>query len=275
MNPRSYLFVPADNAERLAKSTMRGADALIIDLEDGVSLANKATARRNASAWLDSVETHSEIWVRINEDSVDLDVEAVMHAKVTGIIPSKSSTPDYVTRVGEKMSYYEAKNSITRQISIMPLVESAEGILNLAQIAQCPRVTRLMLGEQDLRADLGLPRVSDGQVLDFARNSAIFACAAAGIAAPIASVSVDFNDLSKFEEGTIGFARRGFYGRACIHPAQIEIANRVFIPSPEDIAWAEDILAKFEAANGGATLDSQGKMIDEAVAKRARRILSR
>jgi len=273
MNPRSYLFVPADNVERLAKSTTRGADALIIDLEDGVSFADKVTARSNASTWLDGVDTQAEIWVRINEDSVDLDLQAVTHAKVTGIIPSKSSTPDYVTSVGERLTIHESGVGITRRLAIMPLVESAEGILNLAQIAKCPRVTRLMLGEQDLRADLGLPRISDGHALDFARNSAIFACAAASIAAPIASVSVDFSDLSKFEESTIGFARRGFFGRACIHPAQIEISNRIFMPSEEDIAWAKDILARFEAANGGATVDSQGKMIDEAVAKRARLIL--
>lgn len=273
MNPRSYLFVPADNVERLHRSHTRGADALIIDLEDGVAPAEKESARSNMRGWLDSVDDSSEIWVRINENSVEEDLQVSTHPKVKGIVIAKASTAAFVKSVGESLTKHETRVGLTRQLAIIPLVESAEGILNLPEIAKCPRVMRLMLGEQDLRADLGLPRVTDGQVLDFARNLAIFACAAAGVTAPIASVGIDFTDLSKFEESTIGFLRRGYFGRACIHPAQIEIANRVFMPSEEDIAWAKDVLARFESANGGSTVDSQGKMIDEAVAKRARRIL--
>lgn len=273
MNPRSYLFVPADNAERLAKSTSRGSDALILDLEDGVALADKAAARINAQFWLESVETSSEIWVRINEDSIEADLKAIVHPKMRGVVASKSSTPAYIKSIGESLSRHEKRVGIADQLAIIPLVESAEGLLNLAEIAESPRVIRLMLGEQDLQADLGLPRVTDGKALDHARNLAIVACAAAGIASPIASVGVDFTDLSKFEESTIGFLRHGFVGRACIHPAQVEIANRIFMPSAEDIEWAEDVLARMVSANGGVTVDSQGKMIDEAVAKRARRIL--
>ena len=273
MNPRSYLYVPADNANRLAKSSERGSDALIIDLEDGVAPLEKSAARINARSWLEDVETSSEIWVRINEDSVEDDLTAIVHAKVRGVVVAKSSTPSFVNSVGERLFWHEKRVGIANQLAIIPLVESAEGILNLAEIAKSPRVIRLMLGEQDLQADLDLPRLTDGQVLDFARNLAIFACAAAGIAAPIAPVAVDFTDLAKFEESTIGFRHRGFFGRTCIHPAQLEIANRVFLPSPEDVEWAKDVLTRMETANGGATVDSQGEMIDEAVAKRARRIL--
>ena len=246
---------------------------MIVDLEDGVAPADKSMARANAKAWLDNVDTLSEIWVRINEDSIEEDLQAVVHPKVMGIVPAKSSTSAYVANVGKSLTRHETRVGLTRQLAIIPLVESAEGILNLAQIAKVERVTRLMLGEQDLRADLGLPRVADGHALDFARNLAIFACAAAGIIAPIAPVGVDFTDLSKFEESTIAFLRRGFFGRTCIHPAQLEIVNRVFAPSEKDIEWAKDVLARLEAAHGGATVDSQGKMIDEAVAKRARLIL--
>jgi citrate lyase subunit beta/citryl-CoA lyase len=273
VNPRSYLFVPADNADRLSKSVSRGADALIVDLEDGVAPSNKVEARANAIAWLGGVETSAEIWVRINEDSIVEDLNAIVHPKVLGIVASKSSSAKYIEYIASQLTEIENSKGITNKLEIFPLVESAEGILNLSEIAKSSRVTRLMLGEQDLRADLALPRVSDGQVLDLARNLAIFACAAAGITAPIASVGVDFTDLSKFEESTIAFQRRGYFGRACIHPAQLEIANRIFAPSEEDIAWARDVLERLEAAHGGATVDSQGKMIDEAVAKRARRIL--
>lgn len=273
MNPRSYLFVPADNAERLAKSVSRGSDALIIDLEDGVAPSDKSVARTNAREWLNRVETTSEIWVRINEDSIREDLLAIVHPKVLGVVAAKSSSAAYIEGIAKELSDMEASNGLTQKLAIFPLVESAEGILNISEIAKSSRVTRLMLGEQDLRADLGLPRVTDGQVLDLARSLAIIACAAAGIAAPIASVGVDFTDLSKFEESTIAFLRRGFFGRACIHPAQLEIANRIFVPSDEDIEWAKDVLARLESAHGGVTVDAQGKMIDEAVAKRARRIL--
>ncbi len=273
MNPRSFLFVPADNAERLEKSVARDSDALIVDLEDGVAPSDKSVARTHAREWLDRVETTSEIWIRINKDSIREDLEAIVHPKVMGVVAAKSSSAAYIESIAKELSDIESRNGLTHKLSIFPLVESAQGILNLSEIAKGTRVTRLMLGEQDLRADLGLPRVTDGQVLDLARSLAVIACAAAGITAPIASVGIDFTDLSKFEESTIAFMRRGFFGRACIHPAQVEIANRIFVPSDEDIEWAKDVLARLEASHGGATVDAQGKMIDEAVAKRARRLL--
>lgn len=273
MNPRSYLYVPADSADRLSKSVTRGADALVIDLEDGVAPVDKGIARINAKSWLESVKTSSEIWVRINQDSFEQDLREIVHPKVQGVVVAKAANASHLENVAENLTRHEKRVGIPGQLAIIPLVESAEGILNLAEIAKCPRVIRLMLGEEDLQADLGLPRLSDGRVLDLARNLSIIACAAAGIAAPIAPVEVDFTDLTKFEESTGRFLRQGFFGRACIHPAQLEIVNRAFMPSAEDVEWAKDVLARMESANGGATVDSQGKMIDEAIARRARRIL--
>ena len=273
MNPRSYLYVPADNADRLLKSSTRGADALIVDLEDGVALANKQLARTNARVWLEDLDTQMQIWVRINEESIEEDLESIVHPKVTGIVLAKSSTATYVRNVGKSLTNHETKAGISNPLSIIPLIESAEGVLNSLEIAKGNRVTRLMLGEQDLTADLSLPRVSDNQALDYAHNTVIYSSAAALLAPPIAPVSVNFKDLAKFEESTLAFLQRGCFGRSCIHPDQIGIVNRIFMPSEDDIEWAKDVLTRFENANGGATADAKGNMIDEAVAKRARRLL--
>ena len=103
---------------------------------------------------------------------------------------------------------------------------------------------------------------------------AVFASAAAGIHPPLAAVSVNFKELEPFRESTQAFKEWGYFGRACIHPNQIEIVNQVFTPNSEDLAEAKDVLDRLEKAGGGVALDSKNRMIDEATAKIARRTLA-
>jgi len=131
VNPRGYLYVPADNADRLAKSVTRGADAIIIDLEDGVAPSDKVAARINATQFIESTATECEIWVRINEDSINEDLAAIVHAKVLGVVAAKSSSAAYLQTIASKLSEIEASRGLSRPLSIIPLVESAQGILNL------------------------------------------------------------------------------------------------------------------------------------------------
>jgi citrate lyase subunit beta/citryl-CoA lyase len=132
----------------------------------------------------------------------------------------------------------------------------------------------LQLGEADLRADLGTSGNAGETTTQFARSMAVFASAAAGINPPVAAVSTNFKDLDAYKKSSQDFKEWGYFGRACIHPAQIEIANEVFTPNAEELAAAQDILDRLAAAGGGVALDAKGRMIDEAIAKIARRTLA-
>ncbi|MFI5429814.1 aldolase/citrate lyase family protein [Aeromicrobium sp. UC242_57] len=148
-------------------------------------------------------------------------------------------------------------------------------MLRAAEIAAAPRVHRLQVGEADLRADLGVTLGPDERELLWVRSQIVVTSAAAGIAPPIAPVSTDFRDLDALRASTEALARLGFVGRACIHPAQVAVVNDVFTPSAEAIAEAEEVLAALAAAGSGVAVDSRGRMLDEAVARQARRVLAR
>jgi citrate lyase subunit beta/citryl-CoA lyase len=160
---------------------------------------------------------------------------------------------------------------------IVPLLETASALFDALPIARSPRVARLQLGEADLAADLGVTPGPDGRELWWARSQVVAASAAAGIDAPVAPVSTNFTDLDGLRESTIALRRMGFYGRACIHPAQLVVVHEIFTPTEDELAAAHDVLARFESAraNGsGVCVDSQGRLVDEAVVRSARRLIA-
>lgn len=282
MTARSYLYVPGDAPEKLARAASRGADALIVDLEDAVPLAGKTAARAAVRAWLAGrpaagSEGEPEIWVRINAGAIGyVDARAVVGPAVTGLCVAKTDHADDLNAVAEVVAAAERESGVTdRVIALVPLIESGAGLLAAADIARVPRVTRLQLGEADLAADLGMTPGPAEQELLWARSQIVAASAAAGIAAPVAPVRVDFRDLDALERSTRALARLGFVGRACIHPAQIPVVNAVFTPDPREVDAALQMLARYEAslASGVAVfLDEEGRMVDEAIVRTARRI---
>lgn len=276
MIARSHLYVPADDADRLAKALTRGADALIVDLEDGVAPDSKIAARAVLAAWLDEVVADAQIWVRINAGALrHEDVRAAVHPRVVGLVQAKSESVEDLKELNQLVGVLEVERNIAEgHTQISPLIESALGILRAVDIAQAPRVSRLQVGEADLSADIGVTLGADERELLYARSHVILACAAAGIEPPIAPVSTNFRDLDAFKDSTLAFKRMGYFGRACIHPAQIEVVNDVFTPSAQEIEEAEDLVHRFEAAKGGVCLDSRGRMVDLAVIRSAQRTLS-
>jgi citrate lyase subunit beta/citryl-CoA lyase len=193
---------------------------------------------------------------------------------VKGIILPKSQKVADIDLVTNLLSKYEKSSNIS-PLQVIALIETAEGVLNARFIADHPRVVRMILGEIDLRADLSLPQGSNDETIQFARNQILYASAAARIDRPVASVSTNFKDLDRYRTSTHEYANWGYFGRTCIHPDQVPVVNEVFSPSKEEQEWARDVLDRLEKATGGSTIDSRGEMIDEAVAKSARRILGR
>jgi citrate lyase subunit beta/citryl-CoA lyase len=178
-----------------------------------------------------------------------------------------------VTNLDLILSRIEKARSLSNSLQVAALIESAAGVFNAQTIASGPRVSRLQLGEADLRADLGTSGESGNTTIQFARSTLVFASAAANINPPVAAVSTNFKDLDTFRTSSREFKEWGYFGRACIHPDQLEIANEVFTLSADEVDAAQNILDRLAAAGGGVALDAKGRMIDEALAKIARRTL--
>jgi citrate lyase subunit beta/citryl-CoA lyase len=275
VTPRSYLYVPADRPDRIVKALSSGADAVIVDLEDAVAPAAKQAAREQAAAALaDPLPPGVEIWVRVNPAPLrDDDVRAVAPlAALSGLCLAKVEDPDDVRSVDALLTALDC------QAAIEPLIESARGVFAAREIAAAPRVRRLQIGEYDLAADLGATVGADERELLWARSALVAASAAAGLEAPVGPVSTEFRDLEALRASSEAVMRLGFWGRACIHPAQVAVVNEVFTPSAERVAWARDVVERLDRAGrdgSGVAVGEDGRLIDEAVARAARRVLAR
>src|ERR1700689_1782106 len=210
---RSYLYVPGDRAAVLAKAAGRGADALIIDLEDAVPLAGKAQARQLVAAGLGPPAAPGpapQVWVRVNRVTAEsgamtaADLRGVAAECVAGFLVAKTEDAGQLVYVAQLLTALEAGLGLPLEhFKLVPLIESARGLSAAAALASVPRVVRLQLGEADLAADLGLIPAEDELELLPARSMVVQACAAAGLAAPAGSASTEIGDLGRLEETTL------------------------------------------------------------------------
>lgn len=279
MIPRSYLYVPGNDPAKLARATQRGADALIVDLEDAVPANAKDEARAIVAAWLPEADSDStEIWVRINPGPLGLlDVAAVAGPNLRGVMVAKTESVAELAAVGAALSAAERSQGLPLDsIGVVPLLESAAALLVAQDIAQVDRVVRLQVGEADLAADLGFTPSADESEWSAIRSQTVVISTAAGISAPVAPVSTNFRDLDAYAESTRALSRRGFVGRACIHPAQVAVANEIFTPTDDELGRARELMRLFDDALSqgvGVIVGPDGRMIDEAVVRQARRVI--
>lgn len=279
MSARSYLFVPGDRPAMLAKAAHRGADALIVDLEDAVAPSSKAAARVITAAWLAGLAGPTPpVWVRVNNvpGLLEDDIAAVLHPRLRGLMIPKVAAAAELETIAARLGEAEAAAGVEADaIRLLPIIETARGLLAVAEIATAPRVERLMIGELDLGADLGVDATDEVALVPL-RLQVVVASAAAGIAAPLGPVAPDYRDLEALADDTRRLHRQGFRSRAAIHPAQVPIYNDVFTPSTAEVARAQRLVELYEtahAAGRGAVVDEDGRMVDEAVARAARRVI--
>jgi citrate lyase subunit beta / citryl-CoA lyase len=280
---RSYLFVPGDQARKLHHALDSGADAIIADLEDAVAPSAKADARRTVADWLAKVldGDQPELWIRVNASArlATDDLHAVIGPAVTGICLPKTHVPEQVRRLGELFAAAEQQTGLAEgSIKVVPLLESAAGILSAPAIAQEPRVWQLGLGELDLCAEVGIQPSADDRELLPIRVQVVLASAAAGLIPPIGPVPTDFRDLVALRHSTEALRRVGFGSRWAIHPAQVPVINQTFTPSPEEVEAAQRLVERYDGAldqGVGVCVDEDGRMVDEAVVRAARRTLAR
>lgn len=269
---RSGLFCPGDRPDRLTKAAAV-ADAVIADLEDAVAPQAKAGARTAVAAWLrERPDLAPRTWVRVNNDHhLEADLDAVTTLGIAGVVLPKAE----LAAVAEVTARTE--------VPVFALVETANGLQELPELARHPAVTRLGLGEYDLAAELGTaaPSLTENTgPLAWARAQVVVASAAAGLAPPPAAVSAELDDPTGFRADTLAQQRAGFFGRLCVHPAQVALTHEVLVPTTEEVTHAQDVLRALEntesakkTGNTGVAVVA-GRMVDAAVVRRARRVLA-
>jgi citrate lyase subunit beta / citryl-CoA lyase len=279
---RSYLFAPGDQVRKLQHALESGADAIIADLEDAVAPSAKANARHTVASWLSRLDgDQPQLWVRINESPRLLveDVHAVVGPAMTGICLPKTHGPEQLRSLGELLGVAERQAGLAEgALKVVSLVESAAGLLSARAIAEQPRVWQLGLGELDLCAEVGLQPSADERELLSIRVQVVLASAAAGLASPIGPVSTDFRDLDALRHSTDALRRLGFGSRWAIHPAQVPVINQIFTPSADQVEAARHLVERYDGAldqGVGVCVDEDGRMVDEAVVRTARRVLAR
>jgi citrate lyase subunit beta/citryl-CoA lyase len=259
---RSLLYVPADRPDRFGSAFGSGADAVIIDLEDAVPPAARAAAAADLADRLAGAATAGvRVVVRVATGAAGRELlHAVLRAHVDEVLLAKAETADDVRATAALLDRHGA------EARIVPLLESPGALADAAKLMH-ERVARLQLGEADLRAALGLPSGSDAG-LAYAREMLVFTSARLGLEPPTGSTAVDFRDLDALAASTRTLRDLGFFGRTCIHPAQVSVVNKVFTPTVEEASRA----ARIAAAPAGASA-ADGALVDPAVQRSAERTL--
>ena len=262
----TWLFVPGNRPEWFDKALASGADAVILDIEDAVAPDDKPEARRAIAQWCAAATAHrSRLAIRINDPTTACfadDLELLRTTVVAAALLPKAESPEHIAQVVRAMA---------ADGWVIPMIESARGVANVEAIASAVRVLRLAFGTLDYAVDLDLS--GDERGLAYAASRMAVASKCAGLASPIAGVTMALDDEARLE-ADVAFARAcGFGAKLCIHPRQVEAVRRLFAPTPDEIDWAARVVAAANSHAGAFALD--GKMVDRPVLLKAQAILGR
>lgn len=276
---RSLLYVPVNVEKYVAKAHTRGADAIQLDLEDSVPVSEKANARKLVQEAAETVsQAGADVVVRINQPlrMAVRDLEETVSPLVNAITLTKVDSASHVRLLAEIVDELEAERGMTPgHTRFITLVETADAFFRLGEIAKAhPRVAALGLGGEDFATSVGM--VPDPDVMLYPKQQSIIASRAAGIM-PLGIIGTvaDYGDIDGMRTIIRNSRRFGFEGASCIHPSIVPILNAEFRPSEAEVAEAQRMIQGFEAAvaDGRASLEIDGKMIDYPVVFRAQQLL--
>ena len=264
--PITYLFVPGNRPERFDKALAAGADAVVLDLEDAVTPADKARARDAIADWFARhAEQSQRIVVRIN------DAQSPWFADDLALLKSTAIGQVMLPKTEWQAQVDHVRGAVDRRARVLPLIETARGVCNVDEIAAADGVQRLVFGTLDYGVDLALSGDDAGLVYPASRIAIASRCAE--LASPVAGVTPAIDDEARIR-ADLAFARAfGFGAKLCIHPKQVAVIHAALQPTSAERAWAERVLAVAASSDGAAQLD--GKMIDRPVVLRAEAILAR
>ena len=262
----SYLFAPGDDEHKLALALDSSAHAVIADLEDAVASTAKARARAVVASVFCAASPGRLRIVRVNAIDTPYfaeDLALASQLPIDGILVPKA-TAESLERLGPDGP------------PVLALLETAAGVQDSAVITRLDRVHAVVLGSIDLAAEVGMRPRADGLELLYARSKLVIDSAAAGIAAPVDIVHTAFRDAAGLA-AEAGLARSlGMGGKLCIHPAQVNVVNTVFAPTPAEIEAAHKLIAAYELSlqSGRGVAGIDGEMIDLALVRKAKRLLA-
>lgn len=277
---RSVLFVPGNSAGMLLNADVLGGDGVIFDLEDAVSTSEKDAARilvRNAVKSLGY--ERSEVMIRVNAlDSPywESDIDEMVPLKPCALVLPKVRTKADMEKFDAYISRVEAAHGMAEgAVKLIPIIETALGVENAFVIASSsPRVEALLLGAEDLSAELRCKRTLGGEEIAYSRGRIVCAARAAGVDC----YDTPFTDVND-DEGALADIKHaralGFSGKAAIAPRHVPFINEAFSPDADEIAYAIEVTAAIREAEerGMGVVSLQGKMIDAPIAIRAKQVL--
>jgi citrate lyase subunit beta / citryl-CoA lyase len=283
---RSALFIPAHREDYLAKADARGADAVILDLEDSVAEAARDRAVDAASRWIaNRPDPHSPaVIVRINPLSkgrLQSEILQLVSPNLTAIQIPKVESPDDVRTVSEFLGYAEGVRGLEHgRVRIWPLIESAAAVQRSRKLARASTRIAFMGGGAaeggDLARSVGFRWTASMQETHPLRAKVLLDARAAGVPNPMSGIFVDIDDLDGLERFALQNRDLGYEGMMVIHPSHIDVVNRVFGPTEEELREAQEIVAAVASAarRGDGATTVRGRMVDEAHAKTARMLLA-
>jgi citrate lyase subunit beta / citryl-CoA lyase len=278
---RSMLFVPVTVPRFVATGADRGADAIILDLEDAVAPSEKDSARTLIPAAIPEVARRgADVLIRVNRPWRMLvrDIEAAVLPGVAALVLTKVDSPEHVQAAAEIVAELEAERGLAPgSVRFVVLIETAVGFFRIEAIARAhPRIVGISLGTEDFTLSVGMLPEPEG--LLYPKQHTVFAARAAGIL-PLGFVGsiADFRDQEAFRAIVRRSRRLGFAGASCIHPLQVTVLNEEFAPAAEEVEQARRMVATYEAALAAGTgaVQFEGKMIDVPVVERAKSVLAR
>ena len=279
---RTDLYLPANSEKFILKAPTLGADVITLDMEDAVPPAEKETARKMVRQHIKAMSVHgSEAWVRINAWDTGLtmdDLNAVVIDGLDGITLPKCSGADDVKRLDFIVTDLEEKRGLpVGKIKLAILIETAIGVMNVDEAVFASDRLVAVIFAVDYTRDMRVTRTDTAEEQIYARAKIGVAARAAGLVAEDAPFP-SYKDDAAFEYNTKTGAQLGFEGRQIIHPSQIPIAERVYSPDPERVAWARKVTKAFEEegiAKGSASVPVDGQMVDTPVYINAKNVLER
>ena len=280
LRARTFLFVPGDRPDRIAKAMQSSADAVIIDLEDAVRPESKATARELLVSPVQQFRSDSGplVLIRTNDwksPEFSIDIALAFDIQVDAIMVPKFVPGADAIAIDETLTKVETSAEREEKLSLIGLIESTAGVLNLLSSQVIPdRFKRLAFGAADLYADLGVTYSSSGPNTDLAMAVLVVASAHQNLGAPIDSPHFTVDDLVGLKERASFAHAMGFGAKLCIHPNQLATVAEIFTVSAQEKDWATRVIQRWQKRDESAgALLIDGALVDEAMVKQARRIL--
>lgn len=268
-NARTFLFVPADRPDRFASALNSPADAIVLDLEDSVPPERKMLGRDAIIREWAKVCRHSKVAViRINSPQSGFGIDDLRW------LANLDPYPVIMVSKAESAAAIGHVRKVFSDAPQLPLIESAEGLARLPEIAAEVNVVRLVVGHIDFMVDTGIQCSVDQRELDSLRFSVSLQTRLRSLASPVDGVTVDVNNEVLLHNDTMRAVNFGFGAKLCIHPRQVAAVHAALAPSSTDVLWARRVIEE-SLASGGSAFKLDGRMVDAPVVLQAKRILAR